>query len=204
MIQRYAAAALLALAITAGLFYLMQALITKAAGELDESVGSVVDFVRLKRDSDPEIKKRELPRKQKPEEPPPPPDLNLSSRSNALDNAMQEMAFGAGLDIAIEGGPNIGAVASDSDIVPVVRVNPQYPPRAAERGIEGWVELRFSIGAAGTVQDAEVTRSHPGTVFDRAALRAVRRWKYNPKIEDGKPVERHGITVRLEFELQDG
>ena len=83
-------------------------------------------------------------------------------------------------------------------------MNPQYPPRAAERGTEGWVELVFVISASGTVQDAEVMNSHPGNVFDRAALRAVRRWKYNPKIQDGKPIERHGVTVRLEFKLQNG
>jgi len=114
------------------------------------------------------------------------------------------MVLSVGLGIALEGGPNLGAAVSDSDAVPVVRVNPLYPPRALERGTEGWVELRFSISASGTVEDAEVTKSHPGKVFDRAALRAVRRWKYNPKIKDGNPVERHGITVRLEFRLQNG
>jgi protein TonB len=203
VIQRYAAAGLFAFAITAGLFYLMQALITKAAGELDETTSSMVEFVRLKKDSEPEVKKRQLPKKEKPEEPPPPPDLSLS-RTNSLDEGLQEMVLSVGLELAIEGGLNLGAAMSDSDPIPVVRVNPQYPPRAAERGLEGWVELRFGISATGAVQDAEVTRSHPGKVFDRAALRAVRRWKYNPKIEDGNPVERHGITVRLEFELKDG
>jgi len=181
----------------------MQALITRAAGELDEVAVSMVEFVRLKKDSEPEVKKRQLPKKQKPEEPPPPPDLSLS-RTTSLDEGLQDMTLSVGLELSIEGGPNLGAAVSDSDPVPVVRVNPQYPPRAAERGIEGWVELRFGISATGTVQDAEVMRSHPGKVFDRAALRAVGRWKYNPKIEDGKPVERHGVTVRLEFELQDG
>ncbi len=203
MIQRYAAAGLIAFAVTSGLFYLMQALITKAAGELKESTGSIVEFVRLKKDSEPEIKKRQLPKKQKPEEPPPPPDLSLS-RTTSLDEGLQDLALAVGLDLSIGGGPNLGAAVSDSDPVPVVRVNPQYPPRAAERGTEGWVELRFTISASGTVQDAEVTKSRPGKVFDRAALRAVRRWKYNPKIKDGNPVERHGITVRLEFKLQDG
>ena len=203
MIQRYATAGLIAFAVTFGLFYLMQALITKAAGELEESTSTIVEFVRLKKDSEPELKKRQLPKKQKPEEPPPPPDLSLS-RTTSLDEGLQDLVLGIGLDLAIGGGPNLGAAVSDSDPVPVVRVNPQYPPRAAERGTEGWVELRFTISASGTVQDAEVTNSHPGNVFDRAALRAVRRWKYNPKIEDGNPVVRHGVTVRLEFELQDG
>ena len=202
MIQRYAAAGLIAFAVTSGLFYLMQALITKAAGELQEANGSIVEFVRLKKDSEPELKKRQLPKKQKPEEPPPPPDLSLT-RTTSLDDGLQDLVLGIGLDLDILGGPNLGAAVSDSDPVPVVRVNPQYPPRAAERGTEGWVELRFSISASGTVQDAEVTKSHPGHVFDRAALRAVRRWKYNPKIKDGNPVVRHGITVRLEFSLQN-
>jgi protein TonB len=200
--QRYAAAGLLAFLITAGLFYLMQALITKATGELGEATGNMVEFVRLKRDSEPEVKKRQLPKKQKPEEPPPPPDLSLS-RTKSLDQGLEDMTLSLGLQVALEGGPNLGAGVSDSDPVPIVRVNPQYPPRAAERGLEGWVEMRFIISAAGTVQDAEVTNSHPGNVFDRAALRAVRRWKYNPQIEDGKPIERHGITVRLEFSLPD-
>ncbi len=159
--------------------------------------------MRLKKDSEPELKKRQLPKKQKPEEPPPPPDLSLS-RTNSLDEGLQELVLGIGLNLAIEGGPNLGAAVSDSDPVPVVRVNPQYPPRAAERGTEGWVELAFTISASGTVQDAEVTKSRHGKVFDRAALRAVRRWKYNPKIKDGNPVERHGLTVRLEFHLEDG
>lgn len=202
MIQRYAAAGLIAFAVTSGLFYLMQALITKAAGELQEATGSIVEFVRLKKDSEPELKKRQLPKKQKPEEPPPPPDLSLT-RTTSLDDGLQDLVLGIGLDLDILGGPNLGAAVSDSDPVPVVRVNPQYPPRAAERGTEGWVELRFTISASGTVQDAEVTKSHPGHVFDRAALRAVRRWKYNPKIKDGNPVVRHGITVRLEFSLQN-
>ncbi len=203
MIQRYAAAGLIAFFVTSGLFYLMQALITKAAGELKEATGSIVEFVRLKKDSEPELKKRQLPKKKKPEEPPPPPDLSLS-RSNRPEQGLQDMVLSVGLGLALEGGPNLGAAVSDRDPVPVVRVNPQYPPRAAERGTAGWVELRFVISTSGTVQDAEVTNSHPGNVFDRAALRAVRRWKYNPKIEDGNPVERHGVTLRLEFKLQDG
>jgi protein TonB len=203
MTLRYGAAAALAFGVTFGLFYLMQALITKAAGELNEAGGTIVEFVRLKKSSDLELKKRQMPKKEKPEEPPPPPELNLS-QSSRPDQGFEQMAFSVDLGIEIEGGTNIGAVASDADVVPVVRVNPIYPPRAAERGIQGWVELMLTISASGTVQDAQVTNSHPGTVFDRAALRAVRKWKYNPKVEDGHAVERPGITVRLKFELKDG
>ena len=43
----------------------------------------------------------------------------------------------------------------------------------------------------------------PGTVFNRAALRAIRKWKYSPKIEDGVAVERHDVRVKLHFGLED-
>ena len=59
----------------------------------------------------------------------------------------------------------------------------------------------FTISAAGTVKDAAVVASEPGTIFDRAALKAIRKWKYNPKIEDGVAVERSGVPVRLKFVL---
>jgi protein TonB len=91
--------------------------------------------------------------------------------------------------------------ASDTDIVPIVRVQPQYPLRAAERGTEGWVEVEFTISAAGTVKDPVVLNYHPSTIFNRAAVKAIRKWKYNPKIEDGQPVERPGVKVRLSFQL---
>ena len=85
----------------------------------------------------------------------------------------------------------------------MVRVDPQYPIRAADRGVEGWVELEFTISESGAVKEAKVIAAKPKGVFNRAALRAIKRWKYNPKVEDGVAVERPGVTVRLEFNLED-
>jgi protein TonB len=73
--------------------------------------------------------------------------------------------------------------------------------RASERGIEGWVEVEFTISKTGTVKNPVVMNSHPSSIFDRSALKAIRKWKYNPKIEDGEAVERSGVKVRLKFEL---
>ena len=63
------------------------------------------------------------------------------------------------------------------------------------------MELVFTITAVGTVIDVVVTSSHPGTVFDRAAVRAVSKWKYTPKVENGAAVERPGVRQRLKFDL---
>ncbi len=199
---RHVSAAFLAIVVTFGLFYLMQALILSEGGELGEATGSLIEFVRLKKESELETKKRKMPEKKEPEEPPPPPDLSMS-RSQMPDQDLGEMAFAIDVGVDMTGGPDLSAAASDTDVVPIVRVNPQYPLRASERGIEGWVEVQFTISQTGTVKDPVVLNAKPQNIFNRAALRAIRKWKYNPKIEDGEPVERPGVKVRLTFQLQD-
>ncbi len=198
---RHLSAAFLAIVVTFGLFYLMQALILGKDMKLGEAGGSMIDFVRLKKDSELETKKRKMPDKKEPEEPPPPPDLSLA-RSNKPNQDLGDMAFAIDIDVNL-GGANIAIAAADTDVVPIVRVNPQYPLRASERGIEGWVEVEFTISMLGTVKDPFVLNSHPSSIFDRAALKAIRKWKYNPKIEDGEPVERPGVKVRLKYDLSD-
>ena len=94
--------------------------------------------------------------------------------------------------------------ANRADAVPLVRVDPEYPPRARQRGIEGYVDLTFTIGPTGSVQQASVLGANPVGVFEEAALRAVKRWRYNPKVENGVPVARPGVKVRLRFTLPKG
>ena len=45
--------------------------------------------------------------------------------------------------------------------------------------------------------------AYPSTVFNRSALQAVQKWKYNPKIENGSAIERPGVKVVLEFSMED-
>jgi protein TonB len=198
---RHLSAAFLAIGVTFGLFYLMQALILGKDMKLGELGGTMIDFVRLKKDSELDLKKRKMPEKKEPEEPPPPPDLRTMT-SNKPNQEMGDMAFAIDVEIDV-GGTDIAIAASDTDVIPIVRVNPQYPLRASERGIEGWVEVVFTISKLGTVKDPRVLNSHPSSIFDRSALKAIRKWKYNPKIEDGEPVERPGVKVRLKFELDN-
>jgi protein TonB len=90
----------------------------------------------------------------------------------------------------------------DTEVIPLVRIQPQYPARAAAGGIEGWVRCQFDITPAGGVIDAMVIDSEPRGTFDRAALEAVSRWKYKPKVEGGVAVERRGVQVLLTFKLE--
>lgn len=204
MARRYTIAFLVASGVTFGLFYLMQALISMGVAEAERVfAGRVIEFVRLKRDSQLDLKKRRLPDKAPPEEEPPPPELDLS-RPVRPDLDLDAMSIALAHQVDLGAGPDFGDMGSDQDIVPIVRVNPQYPIRAADRGIQGWVEVQFTISAAGTVKNPVVVEADPATIFNRAALRAIRKWKYSPKIEEGVAVDRPDVRVRLHFNLENG
>ena len=126
--------------------------------------------------------------------------MNIA-KNLAPDDAVGSIVPMVDSSLELSEATNLGAGGSDRDVVPLVRVDPQYPMQAAQRGIEGWVELRFSVSTAGAVKDARVTKAKPKRIFDKAALNAVRKWKYNPKVENGVAVERHHLHVRLAFRL---
>jgi protein TonB len=192
----------LACVVTFGLFWAMQALIS-ASGKLQEGTSaSNIEFVRLKRDTAPEMKKREPPKREKPEQPPPPPDISAAKANLDAGSAGDVVVPDLDPTDALAGGIGAGGGA-DREAVPLVRIEPEYPMRARQRGIEGWVVVQFDISAAGGVKNPTVVAAHPGTIFNRSALLAVRKWKYNPKIENGVAVERPGQKVTLEFTMED-
>jgi protein TonB len=205
MIIRYSIATVVAAAVAFGLFFLMQSLIAMS-GLGDDKVysGRVIDFVRLKRAETTQTKKRELPQRQAAQSNPKPPPMTMPKGS--AEGGMDAIAVAApqvDAQIDIAGGPSLGAAPSDADVIPLVRVNPQYPRSAAQRKIEGWVRVEFTISVTGAVRNPKVVAAEPPGVFERAAIRAIRKWKYKPKIEEGKAVERHNVRVQLTFALED-
>jgi len=77
---------------------------------------------------------------------------------------------------------------------------PSYPPAAVRNRQDGWVEVEFTVGADGSVQNAHVTASEPARVFDREAVSAVQRAKFDPKMENGQAVA-STLRRRIEFKL---
>lgn len=77
-------------------------------------------------------------------------------------------------------------------------VNPVYPESARKRGIEGWVELAFTVQPNGTVDEVEVRNASPAEVFDDAAMRAIRQWRFEPVVRNGEKVQQRAM-VRLKF-----
>lgn len=202
MTARIPIALALACVITFGLFWTMQALVG-ASGELKEGTSlPKIDFVRLRRDTTPQEKKREPPKRQKPEQAPPPPDISMSKASLEPTSDFASISSNIDMGEALSSGLAAGA-GSDRDAVPLVRIEPDYPMRARQRGIEGFVHLAFTISKSGTVKDVSVIASDPPGVFEKAAIAAVSRWKYNPKIVGGAAVERPNQQMWFPFNMEN-
>lgn len=205
-IPRLVVMAPLAFVITFLLFLGMRALIEGAYRTSEALEGPRLgDFIRIPTDSVLQEKKRELPKKQPPPKQPPPPQLSTLATGNPQKIEAPKNAFAGPMQMQMDFSPissvSAGAGPSDSDATPVVRVQPLWPRRAQERGIEGYVVVKFKVGTAGQVVDPEITESKPPGMFDREALKAVRKWKYKPKVVDGKPLEYRVTPVRLDFKF---
>lgn len=198
---RYLNSALVAFAITASLFLGMRLLIQSGDTRLAEPTrGPMLDFVRLKKEETVEKKERKPKKPPKPETPPPKMQEPPMQASN-MDNAANSMAFSADIEATsgLEGG--LALQGGDGEYLPRVKVQPIYPRRAQARGIEGWVLVEFTVTPLGTVTNPVVVDAEPQGIFDKAALDAVVKWKYKPRVIDGKPTEVAGVQNKVTFKM---
>ncbi len=190
------------------LFLLMSTLISGGEGyNADEGGGKVVEFIRIRQDDITNIKQRQKPKEpEKPKKPPPPPKLKVSKQNKPPPTPLRMETPNVDISLGAGGGPYLGAwnpgdINSDGDVIPIVRINPQYPRDALMAGTEGFVEIEFTILEDGTVSNAGVINARPRRIFNRAALRAIYRWKFKPRIIDGVPVQRRARQT-IEFNME--
>lgn len=93
-----------------------------------------------------------------------------------------------------------GPTAAALNLVPLATPAPEYPRDAMVAGTQGYVLVEFTINLEGSTQDIAVVDASPQRVFDQAARRAVSRWKFQPLLEDGTPVEKR-VQRRIDFKL---
>ncbi len=208
---RFPIALLAASLITVSLFAFLRAMI-HTRGDAEEMIALPrVEFVRLRREAEIEEKQREKPEREKPEQAPITPTLSVAKEEGVdLGLDVEALAAGLGAEFGSAGGHggdgSLGGLAftgglADRDPLPLVRVEPQYPPEAQRRKLEGWVQVRFTISTAGGVKDQAVVKSSH-SLFERNALQAVSRWKYQPQMRSGKPVEAPDQQVVLRFRME--
>jgi protein TonB len=201
MLGRYAFSTLVGIFVTLSLLFIMQLLIATGKKALSEPrTRAQLDFVRVKRNEN--LQLQELT----PEKPPKPPEVPPEVPPQAMDNIdptgpainIPAPDVSTNADIGGPGGMNI----AEGDYLPIVRVAPVYPARALSRGLEGYVDLSFTVTTAGTVRDPLVIFS-TSSLFERAATRAVLKFKYKPRVVDGIPVDVPGVKTRITFKIED-
>jgi protein TonB len=181
------------------LFWLMWTLISQPINVGDMLEATRIEFSRMRRDTEAATKREDRAER---EPPPPAPEIpRMAFSSSAVDSNVSTLTPTINTAGSIGGMEMSGG--SDTDVIPLVRIAPEYPPRALSRGIEGWVQVQFTITETGAVKDAVVVASDPPRIFDEAALRSIARWRYNPKVEGGVAVERIGVQTVLRFLLEE-
>lgn len=105
------------------------------------------------------------------------------------------------IPIVINHTKGVMPTLDNNPILPMVKVNPAYPHTAALKGIEGFVDVIFDVTETGSTQNIEVVYAEPERIFNSAVIKAVSRWKYKPKMEDGSAVRVTGVRERIRFNL---
>jgi protein TonB len=195
---RIPTAILLGCLFTLSVFWLLWILVDAAFDMEGMSEATRIEFSRLRQDTKVTSKREEKVERQRP--PPTPDTVKMTFTTGNVENDVAQLNPTLDLNSGLS-KMNMTA-GSDRDVIPLVRIAPEYPRRAASRGREGWVQVQFTITETGTVKDAVVVDSDPKNIFDEAALKAIARWRYNPRVEGGVPVERVGVQTIIRFELE--
>ena len=203
ILVRWLVSMAMATGITLGLFYFMQALI--ATGERFDQRVNVVKIVDA---TMPDIELEVIEEIDKPEfieevvqDTPDTPEkqINLDSGPSLnIERASVEIDTNLSLD-------NASISATDGDYLPLVAIAPQYPTRAAQRGIEGWCLVAFTVDGMGNVVEDTITvvDAEPASIFDRSSMRAATRFKFQPRVVDGQCVEVPGVQYLFSYQLEE-
>ncbi|MCV6607546.1 MAG: energy transducer TonB [Campylobacterales bacterium] len=173
--------------------------------EKKDSVKRNFDFIMVKRDESENIRKREVPKKPKPPKQPKKPKLDLKQNVPQQNNVnlkvpdidLKLSSVNTLGDAKVSG---LGDIAISANLIPLVRIEPRYPRRAKMLKKQGQVTVEFTITERGFVEDPKVVKATPPKIFNQAALSAIKRWKFKPKVEDGKAVSQRAV-LSFEFKL---
>ena len=200
MIGRYAFSIVIGTVVTLSLLFVMHLLILYGEDAVSkERKRHNLEFVRVKRNES--LNTEDFTPEKPPKPPETPPETPPQDMDNVDPNAakINVAAPTVNTDVNI-GGPG-GMNIAEGDYLPIVRVAPVYPARALSRGLEGHVDLSFTVTTTGTVIDPVVIFS-TSSLFERAAISAVLKFKYKPRVVDGVPVDVPNVKTRITFKIE--
>lgn len=206
---RVIVSALFALGIVVGLFLLMNFLIS-SEGTKEEVDNIKVEVAFVEEDKQVQRKERRPPKKPPPPKEPPPPQQQVQQKQQQVTTAIVDIKID-NIDASMDGtGIYIGGLGQgetdfsgmgDGEAIPVYRPQPEYPVQANLKGIEGYVLFTMDIGPDGSPSNISIKDESPRGVFRRNAMRAIRKWKFKPRIVNGQPIPQRNMSYRMEFTL---
>lgn len=192
------------------LFFSMQKMIDVDGKTIaQDEIYKVIDFVQTQQQENKPEKIKELPPEPKEQKTPPKTQMATSQEqdNNIPQPQMMQLALpdlGA-IDTSGVQKPNLLAsmkVAKlDSELIPIVQVQPIYPKNAKRIGLEGYVKVALKVDATGAIQEIKIVEASPQGVFEKSVKKALRRWKFRPKTVDGRAVAQTGVLT-LTFKLE--
>ncbi len=200
MIPRYAISLVSGVLITFSLLWVMQVLIaTGKRAIVDEADFQLGDFIRVKKE---EVVRRDEDEPEKPPEVEEPPPDTPPQQMDDLDTS-QSLSIGGprgNLSLSMMAGGRVGL--GDGDFLPIVKVAPIYPRRAQTRGLEGQCLIEFTVDTTGATKDAFAVEC-TSSLFEKASINAVLKFKYKPRVVDGVAKEVPGVQHIITFKLED-
>lgn len=198
MIARFGIAISVGAGVTFGLLFVMQLLIATGRSALTEKHDfKITDFVRVERQNVVETKQEKAEKPPEAQEQPKMPDTTSADNfGNSLNVSMSAPKVSTNVNV---GGVGIGV--SDGEYLPIVKVAPVYPARAAARGLEGYVIVEYTVTKTGATRDPHVIESS-SSLFERAAIESALKYKYKPRVINGEPVEVPGVRTKITFVLE--
>lgn len=200
-IVRLLVGAPLAAIVTFLLFTLMQILIFEDGTPLEEAGDDIrISIAEAPEEIQARVRDANIDQVEDVTPPPPPPAIERA-RADQPTESMSTIVGGLPeFDRPSLAGGDISFDVSDRDAQPLVRIPPQYPPRAAERGIEGRCSVEFDVTPDGNPTNVRIL-SCTNSVFERETIRAVERWRYEPRVQDGVAQWRRGVQTQFDYNL---
>lgn len=196
-IVRVIIAALLAVPVAVGLFFVMQSLIDREYEQEDVKSRKIADIVVPNKEIEVNVKEIKPEKVEDPEEPP--PDIQPLEFDMDMDVDIVNLAPTAKVNVSINSS---GMSSGDGEYLPIVKVAPIYPRRAQTRGITGYCIVEYIVTKTGSIRDPMAVDCQPQGVFERASLKAAEKFKYKPRVVDGEPIEVAGVQNKFTYELE--
>ncbi|MBT3592889.1 MAG: energy transducer TonB [Hellea sp.] len=185
--------------VTVGLFVLMMTLIAeefkpqeKLATASFDINPTVEDIKVIKRDTKVKQVKKVVT-------PPPPPTIERQQAAKPQERIASLEGAIPDFEAPKIDRKNFKIAVSDRDAQPLVRIPPIMPPRAEK---SGHCRVKFDVSPEGAPFNVNTTFCTQ-SLFERATIKSVQRWKYNPKIVDGRAVARNGVENKVTYRLTD-